>query len=316
MPLKKPVAVVNPKAGGGRARAKLLEFNHLLGYYLGHADTLVTERPNHATTLTRDALRAGVDLVIAIGGDGTINEVVNGFFEGGQLVNPGAALSIIPIGTGSDFQRTARLPTDIREALSLIASGERRPIDVARLKIEDHEGKPIERYFANLTSFGMGGDVSISAKNSFLTNVSGKAAFLWATFAVFLKYRGKTVRLTLDGKRLDDEFVITNVAIGNGEYHGGGMHPCPRARLDSGLLEVTVIERLTTFELVRDIGVLYSDDVYKHPKVHHFHAKYIVAESDEIVRAEVDGEALGKLPLEAEIIPEAIELIQSPKRYL
>jgi len=308
---QKPVAILNPSAAGGRAKKKWAALTPLLAESLGDVEALFTERPSHATELTTNALRSGADLVIAIGGDGTINEVVNGFFEAGNSINPNAALAVIPIGTGSDFQRTARLPTDLHEAVSLIASGSRKPIDVARLRLAGHDGRPIERYFANLTSFGMGGDVSIKAKNNWLTNVSGKAAFLWATFSVFLKYSGKTVRLTLDGKRLDDDFVITNVAIGNGEYHGGGMHPCPRARLDSGSLEVTVIERLTTFELIIDIGVLYSDDVYKHPKAHHFQAKHIVAESDETVRAEVDGETLGKLPLEAEIVPAAIELIQT-----
>ncbi len=307
---RKPVAVLNPQAGGGRARRKRAELERLLAEKLGRAEILFTERPNHATELTRKALAAGADLVIAVGGDGTVNEVVNGFFDGGRAVAPAAALALVPIGTGGDFQRTARLPTDIREAVSLIAAGGRRPIDVGRLRLSGHDGRPVERYFANLASFGMGGDVSIHAKNNFLTNISGAAAFLWATFAAFLRYDGKTVRLTLDGKRLDEDFTVTNVAIGNGEYHGGGMHPCPLARLDSGALEVTVIDRLTMYEFIRDIRVLYSDDVYRHPKARHFRARRIAAESAETVRAEVDGEALGKLPLEAQVVPAAIDLVQ------
>ena len=312
-----PVAVLNPQAGGGRARRKRAELERLLAEKLERPEMLFTARPNHATELTRKALAAGADLVIAIGGDGTVNEVVNGFFDGGQTVNPAAALAVIPIGTGGDFQRTARLPTDIREAVSLIAGGSRRPIDVAKLRLIGHDGQPVERWFANLASFGMGGEVSIHAKNNLLTNVSGAAAFLWATFVVFLRYGGKTVRLTLDGKRPDEDFTVTNVAIGNGKYHGGGMHPCPQARLDSGELEVTVIDRLTTYEFMRSIPVLYSDDIYRHPKARRFRARRIVAESDETVCAEVDGEALGRLPLEAQVVPAAIDLIQdagNPRR--
>ncbi len=308
---RKPVAVLNPQAGGGRGLRRRAELERLLAEKLERPEMLFTERPNHATELTRKALAAGADLVIAIGGDGTVNEVVNGFFDDGQAVNPTAALAVIPIGTGGDFQRTARLPKDIREAVSLIAGGSRWPVDVAKLRLTGHDGQPVERWFANMASFGMGGEVSIHAKNNFLTNVSGKAAFLWATLAVFLHYAGKTVRLTLDGKRPAEDFTVTNVAIGNGEYHGGGMHPCPRARLDSGALEVTVIDRLTMYEFIRNIPVLYSDDIYQHPKARRFCAGHIAAVSDETVCVEVDGEALGRLPLEARIVPAAIDLIQN-----
>lgn len=306
---RKPVAVLNPQAGGGRARRKRAELERLLREKLEQPEMLLTERPNHATELTRQALAAGADLVIAVGGDGTINEVVNGFFDGGQAVNPAAALAVAPIGTGGDFQRTARLPTDLGEAAARIAGGKRRPIDAARLRLTGHDGQPVERWFVNLASFGMGGEVSTRAKRNFLTPISGRAAFLWATFAVFLRYAGKTVRLTLDD-RPPEEFAVTNVAVGNGEYHGGGMHPCPLARLDSGALEVTVIDRLTMYEFLRSIPVLYSDDIYSHPKAHRFRARRIVAESDQSVCAEVDGEALGTLPLEAQIVPAAIDLIQ------
>ena len=104
------------------------------------------------------------------------------------------------------------------------------------------------------------------------------------------------------------EFDVTNVALGNGRFHGGGMHPCPKASLTDGLLDVTVIERLGMFELIRDIHVLYSDDVYVHPKVHGWQVKRIRVEGDAL--AEVDGEALGGTPLEAEVRPGALRLIR------
>jgi len=250
----------------------------------------------------------GSDLVIAVGGDGTINESVNGFLRGDEPINPNARLGIIPIGTGGDFQRSIGIPHEIEDAVDIIANGVARPIDVGVAHLEGDDGHPVERYFVNLTSFGMGGDVSVRAKN-FLTPLGGKIAFLCATFAVFFTYRAKHVRLTLDGEPLPDELRITNVAIGNGRYHGGGMHPCPRAVLDDGLLEVTTIDYLNMFELVRDLPVLYSDDIYKHPKVRHHRAKTVRAESDEIVRIELDGEAVGTLPLEARILPRRLPLL-------
>jgi len=124
------------------------------------------------------------------------------------------------------------------------------------------------------------------------------------------------VRLTLDGAPQPEEFFVTNIAVGNGRFHGGGMHPCPRAVMNDGLLEVTTIDHLGMFELLRDLPVLYSDDIYKHPKVRHFRARRIRAESDEVTRIEVDGEALGTLPLEIEVLPKQLSILVAPESPL
>jgi diacylglycerol kinase (ATP) len=109
---------------------------------------------------------------------------------------------------------------------------------------------------------------------------------------------------------------ITNVAVGNGQYHGGGMHPCPEASLTSGMLDVTIIERLSWFELLRDLPVLYSDGIYKHPKVHWRQVHKLVARSADIARAEVDGEAAGALPLEITVLPGVLPLLWPGGREL
>jgi YegS/Rv2252/BmrU family lipid kinase len=305
---KQPVVILNPHAAGGRASKRWPRIATLLADKLGPVEPRFTAHPGHATQLVRRALMDGSELVIAVGGDGTINETMNGFLSGDEPINPDARLGIIPIGTGGDFQRTIGIPSDVEQAVDIIANGFARPIDVGVAHLAGDDGHPVERYFVNLTSFGMGGDVSVRAKN-FLTPLGGKAAFMYATFAVFFTYRAKQVRLTLDGEPLPDELRITNVAIGNGRYHGGGMHPCPRAVLDDGLLEVTTIDYLNMFELVRDLRVLYSDDIYEHPKVRHHRAKTVLAESDEPVRIELDGEAVGTLPLEVRILPRRLPLL-------
>lgn len=307
-----PVVILNPRAAGGRAAKRWPRIATLLANKLGSVEPRFTAHPGHATQLVRRALLDGCELVIAVGGDGTINESANGFLQGDEPINPAARLGIIPIGTGGDFQRSVEIPSDLEVAVDIIASGFARTIDVGSAHFEGPDGHPAERYFVNLTSFGMGGDVSVRAKN-FLMPLGGKVAFLYATFAVFFMHRAKHVRLTLDGQPLPDELRITNVAIGNGRYHGGGMHPCPWAVLDDGLLEVTTIDYLNMFELVRDLPVLYSDDIYKHPKVRHYHAKTVLAESDEVVRIELDGEAVGTLPLEVRILPSRLPvLVRAP----
>ena len=310
MPSKAAV-VLNPRAGGGRGAKRLPRIERELNRRLDRAvEVLLTEHPGHAAELTKRALRRGCDLIIAVGGDGTANEVVNGWFneDDDQPIRPEARLGFIPIGTGGDLRRTLELPPDIAAAAEVIARGRPWTIDVGKASLVSHQGEPLSRYFVNVVSFGMGGDVSVRAKN-FLSDLSGKAAFLYATAAVFLTYRGKRVRLTLDGRALPEELLITNVAVGNGRYHGGGMHPCPRAAMDDGLLEVTTIRHLTTFEFIRDLPVLYSDDVYRHPKVDHYRATTLRAESEDVTRVEVDGEALGRLPLEIELLSARLQVL-------
>ena len=295
-------AVVNPKSAGGRtgrmwpALARQLDIDAL--------EVRFTREPNEATVLTRHALKEGFDRVIAVGGDGTINEVVNGFFSDDVPVSPGATFGVLPLGTGGDFKRSLGI-ADINQAIDVLKRGQPSPIDIGRLRYRTLEGETRTRYFANVVSFGMGGEVAARAKNA-LTAVSGKAAFFYATGEVFLRYQPKVVELRLDGEPAATRHRILNIAIGNGRYHGGGMHVCPRAKLDDGLLEVTVIEALGMYELARDIRVLYSDNLYAHPKTRHFHARSVVADSPSRVLIEVDGESLGTLPVELSLLPRAL----------
>ncbi len=302
------VAILNPKAAGGKPARRWPRFEGPLRQALGAVETRYTEHPGHATDLAREALEQGAELVIGVGGDGTANEVVNGLFDGGSPLNRHARFGFVPIGTGGDLQRTLKLPTEPEEVAQALASGRTRSLDVIRMRLTGADGGAVERICVNLTSFGMGGDVSIYAKTCFLTNVSGKGAFLWATVATALRYGGKRVRLYFDDDAAPREVRVTNVALGNGKYHGGGMLPCPLAEMDDGLIDVTTIEYMPLLTLIRDLNMLYSGAVYEHAKTTRDQAKRLRAESDEEVRIEVDGEALGKLPLEAEILPGALRL--------
>ncbi len=295
-------AIINPMSAGGRTARVWPAVERKLG--IQRLEVRYTSRPEEATALTRFALKEGFDRVIAVGGDGTINEVVNGFFEHGAPVRPAASLAVLPLGTGGDFRRSLGIH-GLNHAIEVLRDGRVAPLDVGQVRYRAHDGQTRTRYFANLVSFGMGGEVARRAKNA-LSRVSGKAAFLYATAEVFLRYRPKTVELFLDGAAQGESHTILNIAIGNGRYHGGGMHVCPKARLDDGLLEVTVIEALGMFELARDVRVLYSDNLYVHSKTKHFHARQVVAEAAAAVSIEVDGEPLGTLPVEISLLPRVL----------
>lgn len=303
-----PCVILNPCAASGKARRKWPELRPVLERELGPLKVRFTEAPDHATDLARDALESGADLVVAVGGDGTLNEIVNGYFVDGAAISPDASVALCPMGTGGDFRRCAGIPSSPEDAVKAIARRPTNRIDACWVRLRSHDGVPVERYCLNVTSFGLGGEVSVAAKNSVLAPYSGQAAFLWATAISFLRYRAKPVQLALNGQKRARKFRVMQVALGNGEYQGGGMHVCPRAGMDSGTLEVTVIEEIGYFNFLRSLPLLYSGRVYDHPKCHHFRATAVASNSDTTVAVEVDGEAIGTLPLEAEVLPGAISM--------
>lgn len=305
---RKVAAIANPYAAGGRAGRLWPHMAQRLRERLGDLTVRLTDSAGHATRISRELIDEGYDLIVAVGGDGTVSEVANGFLQDDRPVRPEVQLGILPVGTGADFQRTLGIPSDIDQAIEILAGGKCLAIDMGKISFVGRDESEQQRYFVNLISFGMGGSVAASAKN-LLTVLGGKAAFLWATFKTVATYRGRHVSLEVDGNGQPLSFFITNVAVGNGRFHGGGMRPCPTAAVNDGVLEVTVIDYLKPLELMRDIHVLYSDNVYRHPKARHLRARRLVARSEEPTWIEVDGEPLGRLPIEIEVLPQRLNVL-------
>ncbi|MGH9395893.1 MAG: diacylglycerol/lipid kinase family protein [Terriglobia bacterium] len=316
MPHTRKIAViVNPHSAGGRTGKRWPEIARQLEERLGRITSRFTKSQGHATALARELLGAGFDLILGVGGDGTLNEIANGFIEAGEPVQPGACMGIIPAGTGGDFQRMFGFSRRdrIAQAIEIIATGQPVEIDIGKVRFVTPDGSEGERYFINLVSFGMGGAVAARARN-FLTPLGGRLAFLWATFRVLLGYRGRQVAVRVGDGGETISFNVTNVAVGNGCFHGGGMLPCPTARLDDGILEVTIIEYMNIFRLLRDIHVLYDGNIFTHPKVHAMRGTRIRATAAAPTLIEVDGEALGLLPLEITVLPGKLRVMMSKSR--
>jgi YegS/Rv2252/BmrU family lipid kinase len=304
----KIAAVVNPHSAGGRTARRWPQLAQLLESRLGRVEARFTTGPGTGIAIAHALLREGFDLIVAVGGDGTINEVANGFFHQDRHVRPEAALGILPLGTGGDFRRTLEIPTSTPEALEVLAAGHEALIDVGKASFRTGTGGQASRYFVNLVSFGMGGHVAAQSRN-FMGRFGGRAAFFWATVKTFLSYRGRQVSISLDGSSTALPFFITNVAIGNGQFHGGGMRPCPAAVPDDGVFDVTVINYAGALKLLSSISMLYSGEVYSHPNVHHFEAARILAESASATEIEIDGEPLGTLPLEVTLLPRQLRVL-------
>jgi YegS/Rv2252/BmrU family lipid kinase len=312
--VKKTVVVVNPRSQNGSLGRRWPEIARTLGRELGGFEHVMTDGPRDATRLTREALGAGAEVVVAIGGDGTIHEVANGFFQdGGAPVRPGAALGVLPFGTGGDFRKTAGIPNDLAGAAAVLKAGATRTIDVGRLTYRKggRAGESASCIFVNIASFGIGGLVD-QIVNSSSKWMGGTATFFLATVKAAIRYKNQRVRLVLDDK--DDEaltLTINNVAVANGCYFGGGMKVAPEAVLDDGILDVVAIGDVTALEMIRDGSKIYRGTHLGLPKVVARKARKVEAQPLDPgadVLLDVDGEAPGALPATFEVLPAALPL--------
>ncbi len=197
-------AIVNPSSSHGRTGQIWPKLAATLSDALGAIEVAMSSGPLDATTKTREALRDGVDLVVAVGGDGTVNEVVNGFFAPPTSaknvpLRPQTALALLMSGTGGDLRKTFKIGPDIEEQVARIAHGEARAIDVGRIDYTKHDGSSGARYFINIASLGLSGLVVEAVNRAWLTKrISGRFAFSWALFVTLFRYRVARVRLTVD----------------------------------------------------------------------------------------------------------------------
>jgi len=294
--------ILNPRAAHGRALARLPEVEAALRRDELEHEIVLTQRPGHATELAKAATADGVDVIVAMGGDGTLNEVVQAFVgpEGEPIKGPDLAL--VPAGTGGDFKRTLGLEGSIEGAVARIRHGTRRPVDLGILHFEPHPGQSRVRAFVNVTSFGIGGEVD-SIVNSSPKWLGGKASFFLATVRAMARYRNASVRVKVDGE-LWYEGPAFNVAIANGRFFGGGMMIAPDADLADGKLELVCIGDLSKIEAAGLSSKIYQGTHVSAPGVKVTCGAKIEAEPLHpwaSVLMDVDGEQPGKLPLTASL---------------
>jgi diacylglycerol kinase (ATP) len=303
--------IVNPNAARGTIRREWPRIQDLAKHRLGDFQAFLTAGPGDATTLTRSALQQGAEIVVCVGGDGTLNEVINGFMGEDGPLRPEAMLGFIPQGTGCDFIKTVPLPTEPDRGLDIIKDAHAKHIDLGRIRYRDHQGKPSLRYFHNVTSFGLGGEVD-DRVNRTTKAFGGFISFIWATLFSILIYNKKRIHLKVD-KGFDQEIVCWNVAVANGQYHGGGMWVAPEARVDDGMFHVTVIGDFTLPEVFWNLPKLYNGKLLQLEKVRTLVGKSIEASSEQRVLLDVDGEQPGQLPVVIDIVPKAIQLLTPSK---
>lgn len=298
--------IVNPASANGSTGRRWEEISRAMEKALGSFDAEMTGASGEATALTRQALKDGYEMIVSVGGDGTNNEVVNGFFENRRAINPDAVLATIPRGTGGDFRKTTGTPKNFVQAAAWLSGRNTRIIDLGFMTLVNHQGRRDERYFINIASFGIGGEIDQRVNRS--TKVFGGAAsFAYAAIASVRSYSCKEVRLTIDGKSLGTQKIF-NVAVCNGRFFGGGMRIAPKARIDDGLFDIVVVGDLNLFETIAGMPLIYVGGHLRLRKFTLFRGREVEAVSEDTVLHDVDGEAPGRLPSTYQILPSAIRL--------
>jgi YegS/Rv2252/BmrU family lipid kinase len=303
---KEWLAIVNPNAGNGKGHKDWNLIAELMKAEKLSIKAKFTEAKGDAVRITQEAVKEGCRNIVTIGGDGTLNEVVNGVFTDTSFHPETISLALIPVGTGNDWGRMFGIPSDYEKAVKIISNGKKMLHDIGMMTyFEGAEQK--KRYFINIAGLGFESVVVKRTNHQKDRGRSGKAIYFYNLLMSLLSYKNTPAEIIVDGeKRTADVFSIN---VGNGRYCGGGMRQTPDALPDDGLLDVTVINGIGKFEIIRSLKMLYDGTILSHPKIDGYKCKNLKVRSDSILWAEADGESLGHTPAEFSIIPAGINVI-------
>jgi diacylglycerol kinase (ATP) len=299
--------IVNPVSAGRKTLKEWPVFeNHLKekGYKF---DWIYTDYPEHATIITREVIKSGYDLIVSVGGDGTMNEILNGFFENGLIINSEVKLAVFARGTGCDFIRSFGIKRGFEDFVKILEKNEVQKLDVGKVSFNHASEQVVTKYFLNISDVGLGGETTRRV-NKTKKHLKGFLAFLIGAMLTILKYRNKTIKLEIDGKVIKNE-KINSVIVANAKYFGGGMYISPNSEVNDGLLDIIVIGDLNTFELIRDFHLIYNGKHLTHQKISHYKAKKVKITSEPIALLEFDGEQQGTTPAEFDIIHQAVKVL-------
>jgi diacylglycerol kinase (ATP) len=295
----KAVFLVNPASDNGATGRRWPGLAHRAAHLGLTGETFFSERPGHLIELARAAVDGGATLVVAVGGDGTLNEVVNGI--AGRDVD----LATIPLGTGMDFGRTYGIPTKFEDAVRVALEGTPRTIDAGRVAFRTWSGEDAVRWFANVGSVGMSGAVAQRA-NGMSKALGGKATFFYALTRVFFEWDNTEVTVRLDGEERRGK--MHDVIVANGVWHGGGMKLAPDARSDDGAFDVVLIGDVGKVDFLTTAPKLYKGKHIGHPKIEVVRAARVEVDAAERLPIELEGEQVGTTPATFEVVPGALRI--------
>jgi len=287
------IFIINPAAGKGKS-LELIPF--IEEYFRGKAEEFtirVTEYPGHATELAKEYSSIEKCRIYSVGGDGTVNEIVNG------IAGTESVLGVIPTGSGNDFIRSYQEKFDIKKMIVSTINGEEKSIDLARVN---------DKYFINISSIGFDANVGFNvAKFKKVPGVTGSMAYLISIIYTIFKKKICNIKIDIDGKKM--ELTLLLAAVANGRYYGGGILPTPNARIDDGLFDICLVSDMSRIQIL-SLFPKYMKGLHAELKqVSFFKGKKIEIVSKDELCLNIDGEILSARTVNFEILEDAIKVI-------
>jgi len=290
--------VVNPHSSNGKTEKLWQELRRRVQSRAGQLDCAYTRTTMHAAELAAAALRSGYSTIVAVGGDGTVNEVLNGFYESGKPIRPDAELAFLPSGTGGDLARTLGIYSRPLEDLLLqIPSAPVGAVDAAEATFRTFHGAEVRRLFINEVSVGFSANIARTV-NEAAGLFTGQAAFLVAVFRCLAGLRNRVMRISVDGRPWYCGPVFF-AAVCNGRYFGGGMKVAPEADMTDGMFDLILVKHFGRRDVVRHIAKVYRGEHLRLAQVRCLRCRTVEFASEEAVPVEMDGEQPGFLSLRA-----------------
>ena len=300
------ITIVNKAAGGGKTEKDWPRISELLDTYQIPFEAFFTSRRLHASIIARNKIKEGYSKIIVVGGDGTMNEVINGVFAQQRILTTEVMLGMISVGTGNDWARMFKIPSDYEGAVRTIKE-QKTFIQDAGLVSYRKNGKEWKRYFINIAGMGFGARVVERSNRMKEKGKSGAFLYFYNIFYSLLGYKSLKAEIEIDGTSYARKIFSMNVGIG--KYNGGGMIQVPHAIADDGLYSITLIKKMGKLNILVNIKRLYNGSITKHSRVETYMAKSVQIEASPRLQVETDGETLGHGPVKFEIIPRSVQVI-------
>lgn len=298
--------LVNPNAGHGRALPVVEHARRRLEAAGATHQFAYTAQPGHARVLVREAIAQGHRRFVVVGGDGTLNEAVNGIFSQTEVPGSDISLGLVPAGTGNDWQRYYGFDSSADAAMDRVLAGRTRPQDIGQVVYSDADGGRHAAYFINIAGLCFDAEV-VRATNAMKENGRRtRLSYLWCLVRSLLVYRPWTLAVDIEGERLEGKFL--SMSVGNGRYSGGGMVQTPGAVIDDGLLDVTLYGDMSKLSMALGVPKLYNDKILTLKGVRSFKTRAFRVEAAQPVFAEIDGELIGDGPYEISVKERAINV--------
>jgi len=299
--------IANATAGAYLAERRLRCIQKYLKQTGFEPAVILTRYRFHAKQLAKEAVKNNADLIISIGGDGTINEIINGIMECKPYCKSFPALGIISAGTGADLCRSLNIPFDYKKAIETIMRGKTILMDVGSVKFA-HKNCQWQRYFANVFDVGLGGNV-VRIANHIPKSYGGFLTFLLSSLAGILTCKPLNLKIYSD-KKLIDHGLMTIIGATNGRFFGGGMKIAPMASITDGYLEVMYVKNTNLFKFIKNVLLpVYDARHLLYKNLFHYRTKNLKILSEKTFLADIDGEEEKAQEVEVSIIPKAIKVI-------